>query len=377
MNEMVGQYVVLSEMKERSKDINFPNQMLFVGQSGSGKSTLALILAKLINCKNPQQQEDGTYEPCNECSACTDVVHQRWSRDVYYMDATYMGKEEVQKLHEKTGSRPMYDKNKVIIIDEAHLLNSKEARGGMLTLTEKPKENVYFILCTTDISPFDTAFQSRFMTYKFYSAKLEDIGRYLIQQLESENYTDEYIKQMAKNIIPIIADNAEGSIRQAIQYMERVIYSGITTVEELEKEMGFISQTSMNYIIGYALNGDVPQFFKFYNSLSDKKFFFNILGSQISDMKKYMLGHTNVKQGAVEKAKAIVEEQDKQAFNILFDTVVTLNHSIRYSFSNRIFELHMLQALEKIQGVRRKEKNQSVSEDNNTKRRRRAAVSHD
>lgn len=374
IKDMAGHTVLLKEMKERSKENTFENHMLFAGQSGSGKSTLALNLAKLLNCKNPVVQEDGSREPCNQCRSCRDVIDQTYNRDVYYMDATYMGKQEVQNLHDKVTTRPLYDKNKVFIIDEAHLLNSKEARGGMLTLTEKKKDNVYFILCTTDNSKFDDAFRSRFAQYRFKAIGNLDIGEYLAGQLqkETDNYDEEYIETLVVDILPLITENANGSIRQGMQLLERVLATGLTDRDEVSKELGLVSEEQIYKMIDYLLYGNPKMFFEGWNYFEDKEYVFNYVSKALVSTKKQAIGYGEaIKSNFIKEKNEVILTGKATEFEFLFKTFQYLIENTGYRFNERLFEYSILRYFENITSMPKLHRRESQ---NDTKKKRRKVV---
>lgn len=295
ISEMVGQNKILKFMKESSKDLSFPQSMLFDGNSGSGKSTLAFIIAKTINCKNPIKNKEGYYDPCNECKSCKDVLSTQFERDILYLDASKMGKAEVSELTSFVERSPMYDNKRVLIIDEAHLLNSKEARGAMLLLLEKPREHVIFILCTTDVSKFDNAFMNRLQRFQFKPLNSLSIGEYLsslfnqqISQWDEEGedieegikigdqvITQENIKSFGKEVIPLLSTNSKGELRQAIQYYEQCIKMFIFTKEEaLEILVLFDSERAEDMMIEILTTSNISLIFKYLEEV-DIEFFYN------------------------------------------------------------------------------------------------------
>ena len=283
LSEMVGQFQILSEMKRRSKKIDFPTYMVFEGETGSGKSTLAFIVAKLLNCKNPKNGN-----PCDECSSCLDVINEKFTRDIYYIDASHMGKEEVLSLQQKLNSLPMYDDNKVIIIDEAHLLNSPAARGAMLTLTEKHRKNIYFILCTTDLSKFDKALKSRFQCYKFKKVKLEDIASILMRTIEKNNL--DVTEQFIDEGLVLISEFADGSVREALQYLDRCVYGKLFTAEDIQKELGFISKEKLFQMVKNLIQGQVQFLIDLEKEDSEQFFYYSL---------KILLGIRNYKETGI------------------------------------------------------------------------------
>lgn len=268
--EMIGQKGILSEMKKRSLSKNFPEVMIFEGDSGTGKTTLAFIISALINEKNPLDRGD-YLDPDPNSKSSKSILNETFNRDVHFFDASVMGKDDVISLEEIVGSSPMFDENKVIIIDEAQEL-SKAGKGVTLKLLEKKRKNVHIILCTMNINAFDKAVKTRGQLYTFRNPSSSDIAEYLfnlLKYVDSDNIPDEFLETG----IFTIAENCEGSVRYAVQNLERCITGELFTEEEISKELGFLSNERLTSLIMDILNKEkscIPKIIDF----SCKDFFY-------------------------------------------------------------------------------------------------------
>ena len=79
---VVGQAHITNTLKNAIKNNQLAQAFLFCGPRGVGKTTCARILAKTINCTNPNQQ----IEPCGQCDSCLSF-QQGNSFSIHELDA--------------------------------------------------------------------------------------------------------------------------------------------------------------------------------------------------------------------------------------------------------------------------------------------------
>lgn len=270
-SEVYGHEQHLIDLKNRSKDGSFPQVMMFTGMSGTGKTTLSNIVSMTMNCQNPIKQKDGSYEPCGECSSCKDIIEEKYSRDVVYRNASKMGKDDVNDLEKTASSSSIFDDKRIIIIEEAQELSSKGAKGALLKLIEKPRKDVHFILLTMDEKQFHKSILDRAQVYRFKpftSEQTLDFMSVFIEQIDpNEDLPDSIV-----DVCSLIADNSEGSLRKAVQDLERAIKSEAFTVELASDIFDYVSEDQAFTLLQKLLNQDSD----FFESLpSDLLSFYN------------------------------------------------------------------------------------------------------
>ncbi|MGL4483016.1 MAG: DNA polymerase III subunit gamma/tau, partial [Lactococcus garvieae] len=143
-DEMVGQEVVATTLKNAIVNGQISHAYLFSGPRGTGKTSAAKIFAKAINCPN---QKEG--EPCNTCDICQ-AITQGSLEDVIELDAaSNNGVDEIREIRDKSTYAASRANYKVYIIDEVHML-STGAFNALLKTLEEPTDNVVFVLATTE-----------------------------------------------------------------------------------------------------------------------------------------------------------------------------------------------------------------------------------
>lgn len=269
LNHIIGNKGIVSEFKTRSLTHDYPNVMLFVGASGTGKTTLANIVASLINDENPIKQ-DGFLDPNPESPASKSILTEKYNRDTSFYDASRMSKEDVLKLEELVSTQPMFDKYRVVIIDEAQEL-SKTSKGVVLKLLEKKRSNTYIILCTMNPDAFDSSIRGRGLLYTFKSPSSSDIAANLFDLATRTGH--ELPESFLETGIFTVAENCEGSVRMSVQMLERCLMGGFFTSEQIEAEFGVMSNAKLAEIVSSLIRGDAKQF-EAIKKMDPKEFFY-------------------------------------------------------------------------------------------------------
>ena len=218
--EMVGQEHITRTLRNQIMANRVGHAYLFNGGRGTGKTTSAKVLARAINCLNPQ---DG--EPCNECEICKSALNGSLT-DIVEMDAASNNSvEDIRSIREEVNFLPTKAKYRVYIIDEVHML-SQGAFNALLKTLEEPPEHVKFILATTEPQKLPATILSRCQRFDFKRISNEDIIKRLEIVCKESNI------EITKQALNIIASLAEGAMRDALSILERCVQDGENNIDE-------------------------------------------------------------------------------------------------------------------------------------------------
>lgn len=208
-DDVVGQSAVTQTLKTQLATGKLSHAYLFTGSRGTGKTSSAKILAKAVNCENPQ---DGN--PCNCCNSCK-AIDSGSCMDVLEIDAaSNNGVDNVRDLRDDAVYTPSQVKMRVYIIDEVHML-SISAFNALLKIIEEPPEHLLFILATTELHKVPATILSRCQRFSFRRISQEDIAARL-QYVAYQEKID-----LDESAARILARLADGGMRDGLSLLDQ------------------------------------------------------------------------------------------------------------------------------------------------------------
>ena len=246
LDEVRGQDQIVKDLRRRQREDVWPKAMLFQGPFGTGKTTLAQIVAAMMEACDKQGNPDWDH-PSNKS-----ILRETFDRDVERVDGSQFSKADLVDFTAHLKMRPMYDKRRIIIIEEADQL-STAAINALLKVMESPQPNVHFILLSMEEKGIPGAIKSRCQVFKVKPLSITDIMLTLHDVMIKSGYEDD------KNIpasfkvegLGEIAKTSGGSMRTALSNLERCLSAGIFTKEAIQKEFFVVDETStMNVLRG-------------------------------------------------------------------------------------------------------------------------------
>lgn len=233
-NDMVGQEHITRTLKNQIVANRVGHAYLFNGGRGTGKTSSAKILARAVNCLEP---EDG--EPCNKCEICKGILEGTLT-DVVEMDAASNNSvEDIRQIRDEVNFLPSIAKFRIYIIDEVHML-STGAFNALLKTLEEPPKHVKFFLATTEPQKLPATILSRCQRFDFKRISEDNIIKRLDIICKEDNI------KISKEAINMIAVLAEGAMRDAISILERCIQeeAGEEIDEDIVRELVGIPKLS-------------------------------------------------------------------------------------------------------------------------------------
>lgn len=223
--DVSGQEHITSTLQNEVSSGRLNHAYLFTGSRGTGKTTCAKILAKAVNCLNPQNGN-----PCGECEICRGIDDGS-ILDIVEMDAASNRKiDDIRQIIDEVQFKPAKCKFRVYIVDEVHML-TPEAFNALLKTLEEPPEHVIFILATTEVHKLPQTIRSRCQRFDFHRIPpraIADRVEYVVSQENAE---------ITESAALMLASVADGALRDALSLLDSCLAVSSHIDEEIVRNV--------------------------------------------------------------------------------------------------------------------------------------------
>ena len=281
--ELVGQEHVQRALVNALNDDRLHHAYLFTGTRGVGKTTIARIFSKSLNC------ETGiTSTPCGQCSTCMEIAEGRYVDLIEVDAASRTGVDDTRELLENVQYAPTRGRYKVYLIDEVHMF-SKSSFNALLKTLEEPPPHVKFLLATTDPQKLPVTILSRCLQFNLKRLPVSLIISHMQHVL-----TEESVEHNV-TALQLIAEAADGSMRDALSLLDQALAFGGGTVKEQEVRdmLGSVSRDKVINLLKALLKRDAKQTMKLVADLAElSPDFENVLAEILSLLHHMSLAKT-------------------------------------------------------------------------------------
>lgn len=168
IKQVVGHKEAIERLKKAVERDRLPSSLLFVGPSGVGKKLTAWALAQILVCENSEK------EACGTCPSCLRIENRQSENVMCVEPENNQIKIDQSRSVIQFFSSKRLGRSRVVIIDQAHLLNV-QAANALLKVLEEPPTNSYFILLSPTLSGILPTVKSRSQVLSFGVLSSEEL----------------------------------------------------------------------------------------------------------------------------------------------------------------------------------------------------------
>lgn len=170
--QIQGHNSQISRLAEAAQRERLPHALLFVGPESIGKQKVALALAQKLLCEN--NVNDQELLACGVCPSCIRVAKNQSENILLIKPEGQNIKIDQAREIIHFLSLANFDRNRVIIIDQAHLMNP-QAANSILKILEEPSDRVYFILIAPESEAVMSTIRSRSQVIRFSALSVTNL----------------------------------------------------------------------------------------------------------------------------------------------------------------------------------------------------------
>lgn len=222
LDEVVGQQSLIAWLSSMLNQDKVPHVLMLVGQPGIGKTSIAKIIACEIAYKDRPDKLNEAKEKVIDKNGNTSAVSLYNMSNLKSQDAVLEVRNDLTVGLSST-------KRKVVIMDEAHGM-SEAAQDSLLVKFEALENDVWVIICSTDITSFREAFVSRCIVRNLQLPSQREIKTLLSSEIKTAGLKFSIPMNMAQ---AFILSNCGYEPRRISNFIAALDSSKVVTKEDL------------------------------------------------------------------------------------------------------------------------------------------------
>lgn len=180
------------ELSQAVINQKIPNALLFSGPYNTGRKKAAFWFVKAVNCLTSGSRDSLVCDQCRSCIKINSETHPDVLAVQAPRDKKQISISQIRQIQSALSVRPHEARYRMVLIEDAHLLNV-QAQNALLKMLEEPPDRTFFVLISHQDDLLLPTIHSRCRKLSF---------RPLAPEAENDVLTGEY------GIDPVIAQIA-------------------------------------------------------------------------------------------------------------------------------------------------------------------------